>query len=420
MSRVASPLVVKIGFYTSTKANTAKNKAHVNYIATRPGAVKEVEPLYEDFIDPGTAVGHIKYAQERPGSHGLFGPTEETHLDDIKKELGKHQGVVWRLIVSLREEDAKRLDMTTRRQWEQKLRAALPDVADKMGIPLSNLRWCAAFHKEPGHPHVHVMLWEKEPKRTRGKLSHAERKDVRRTLAKEIYAEERLHLSREKTAERDLVREMVKEDVDKILSLRQDLQQHREDVVLELKMTGQGGKEIAPGAPTALARELQLRLDALAQQMPTRGRIVFKFMPEEVKQKVMDMADWVLQQPGVKQHVRNYLQAHEGLARIHVLHPDKRKEAQKSAYEDLQKRVSQVLLKAAADIDRGRNQEQEESLQVVHDPVHTISASVSVSQFVFGSIFRTIQRERDKAEAKAAWKQRKNGRKRKRSKERGI
>ncbi|MCE0553156.1 relaxase MobL [Bacillus thuringiensis] len=40
-----------------------------------------------------------------------------------------------------------------------------------MGITESNLKWIAAFHEEKGHPHVHLMMWEKETKRERGALS---------------------------------------------------------------------------------------------------------------------------------------------------------------------------------------------------------------------------------------------------------
>ncbi len=416
MSKFASPLVVKIGFYTPSKTNVARNKAHVDYIATRPGVVKELEPAVEEMIDPSTAVGHIKYAHERPGSHGLFGPDKEMSLDEIKKELGNHKGMVWRMIVSLREEDACRLDMTSRRQWEQKMRASIPDVADKMGIPLSNLRWCAAFHNEPGHPHVHVMIWEKEPKRTRGKLSQAERKDVRRVFAKEIYAEERMQLNREKTAERDLIREMIKHDIEEVVHLREVLAEQRKEVRLELKMAGQGGRGIAPVVPVNLARELVDRLRGLALLMPEKGRIALKYMPEQVKEAVASLSDWLLSQPGVKIHVQKYLQAHERLTQMHVLSPEKIDQAKTKAYEDLQKRVSQILLRAAADINR-------EEWKEVKELQERQIERVSVAQSVFSNVFFAIQSEKEKAEAKSAWRHRKEGekkRKKQRSSERGL
>lgn len=411
MSRFASPLVVKISFYSSSKANTAKNKAHIDYIATRPGVVKELEPAIDEMIDPNTAVGHIKYAHERPGSHGLFGPQEETNLEDIKHELGSHRGMVWRMIVSLKEEDACRLDMTSRRQWEQKMRAAIPDVADKMGIPFSNVKWCAAFHNEPGHPHVHVMIWEKEPKRVRGVLSKAERKDVRRAFAKEIYAEERIQLNREKTAERDLIRELLKRDIDEVISLRDDLANYRKEVTLDLKIAGQSSTGISPVAPTALAKELLNRLVDLAQQLPQKGRIALKYMPEEVKQAVAAHAEWLLSQPGVKIHVRNFLKAHEALTKMHVLNPSQIKQAEVRAYEDLKNRVAQILLRSSKQLQLKEDLREWENGK---------QASPVFAQTVFSQVFSSIQSEKEKAEAKSAWKQRKEGEKKKTKKrERG-
>lgn len=409
MSRFASPLVVKIGFYTPSKVNTAKNKAHVNYIATRPGAVKELELPID--VDPSTATGHVKYAHERPGSHGLFGQEEAVDLEVVKQELGSHRGIVWRMIVSLREDDANRLDMTTRREWEQKMRATIPDVAEKMGIPFSNVKWCAAFHNEPGHPHVHVMIWEKEPKRERGVLSKAERKDVRRAFAKEIYAEERIQLNREKTAERDLIRELLKRDIDEVISLRDDLADYRKEVTLDLKIAGQSSTGISPVAPTVLAKELLNRLVDLAHQLPKKGRIALKYMPEDVKQAVAAHAEWLLSQPGVKIHVRNFLKAHEALTKMHVLNPNQIKQAELRAYEDLKNRVAQILL---------RSSQQLQTKEDFREWDNAKQASPVFAQTVFSQVFSSIQSEKEKAEAKGAWKQRKEGEKKKTKKrERG-
>ncbi|MGG4456896.1 MobP3 family relaxase [Brevibacillus porteri] len=414
MRNFASPLVVKMRFYSPSKTNKSKNKAHIDYIATRPGVVKEVEPAIDDMIEPDTAIGHVKYAHERPGSHGLFGPNEDTNIMDVKKELGGHNGIVWRMIVSLREDDACRLDMTSRRQWEQKMRASIPDVADKMGIPLSNLRWCAAFHNEPGHPHVHLMIWEKEPKRERGKLSPAERKDVRRMFAKEIYAEERLQLNREKTAERDLIQELIKSDIEQVVNLREDLIEQRTEVNLELRMAGLGRRGIAPVVPVKLGRELLNELKELALIMPAKGRIALKFMPEEVKGPVTALSDWLLSQPGVKIHVQRYLKAHEQLTKMHVLSPEKIEQAKANAYDDLKNRVSQVLLRAASEV--------KESVIYEHFGDVNRNTPNAFTQAVFSNVFFAIQSEKDKTEAKSISRLRKEGEKKRKKvhRERGI
>ena len=250
-----------MSFYTPGARNRQKNAAHIGYIGKRTGvdlgieledaekAVFEADREKGDTNTPGTAAGHVKYAHERPGSHGLFGAAEERpDLAAIQKELQEHRGVVWRSILSLKEEDAKLLDFHTRKSWETALRAAVPEAAAKMGIGESNLRWVAAFHQEKGHPHVHLVMWEKNPKRTKGKLSDGERKDMRNVFMRQIYAEERTRLAQEKTAMRDLIRDLSKDDTDKAIALIADVRQVWREVVQDLQATGAGKTGIAPKA----------------------------------------------------------------------------------------------------------------------------------------------------------------------------
>ncbi|EEM37869.1 Hypothetical conjugation protein [Bacillus thuringiensis serovar sotto str. T04001] len=62
------------------------------------------------------------------------------------------------------------------------------------------MKWIAAFHEEKGHPHVHLMMWEKETKRERGALSKGEHRDVKNVFMNEIYREERQELNLIKTS----------------------------------------------------------------------------------------------------------------------------------------------------------------------------------------------------------------------------
>ncbi|WP_019123868.1 MobP3 family relaxase [Brevibacillus massiliensis] len=407
-----SPLVVKLGFYKPSKTNSQKNAAHIDYI-TRSGAIAKENEYSQEWEHRdellGTAAGHAKYAAERPGSHGLFSENGPVSKDAIKNELKRHQGVVWRMIVSLNGEDAITLNMGNRKAWEEKVRASMADVAKSMSIPITNLRWAAAFHRNTDNPHVHIMLWEKKPNRTKGKLSRKEMMDTRRAFARELYGERRMQLSRLKTVERDLIRDLVKDDVSALVKLRKELAKEREQVKLELKLAGQERRGISPTVPKTMVNDLFDKLQTLANQMPKSGRVALKFMPEEVKQTVLGMADWVLKQPGLKIPLRKYLHAHEELTKIHVLQPAKVEEAKARAYEDLQKRVSQVLLKAAVELNH--------DLKNVEIRKHNqIEFTTSISQSVLSSIFHTLQIEQQKAEAQSEWQKQMDSRK-KRKKE---
>lgn len=96
------------------------------------------------------------------GQDGIEDPRE------VQEEISQVQSFVRRGIVSLKGDDAKNLGYLEKEQWQDMLRKRFPDMAAEMGIPITNLRWIADVHMEKGHPHAHIMLWEKEPKKTIG------------------------------------------------------------------------------------------------------------------------------------------------------------------------------------------------------------------------------------------------------------
>lgn len=114
------------------------------------------------YIKSGGAGGYIKYIATRPrverhGEHGLFS-SHPVSLDTSLKEIEEHPGNVWTFIWSLRREDAARLGYDHADSWRKLIRAHQVEIAEAMKIPPDQLRWCAAFHDEGGHPHVHAMV----------------------------------------------------------------------------------------------------------------------------------------------------------------------------------------------------------------------------------------------------------------------
>ncbi|KKC28500.1 MobP3 family relaxase [Caldanaerobacter subterraneus] len=418
---MTAPFVMKASFYLPTLKNQAKNVAHLLYIGTRSGVDKgeldELEELnagnryaekilseYEsldDFIDnfeidtAGTPAGHVKYMDERPGSHGLFSFDENVSLKETMKELSKHSGIVWRFILSLKEEDAVKLGYTTRESWEKALRATISEAAAKMGISESNLRWVAAFHQAKGHPHVHVVIWEKTPQRHWGKLSEGERKDIRKIFLNEIYANERLALTAEKSAVRDLIRDTAKRDISEVL---------KEVKKARIEIKALNGEK--PGLPPTLDQQtrekLLEKLKELSKIMPQKGRIAFAYMPSEVKEKAEEIADWLLKQPGFSQSVERYKNLAKELASHYTSKPEVLEKAADKAYEDIQKRTAQIVLKGAAAL-------QEEK---------TVDTA-RLTNSVWRSAWRALERERLRAEAESTIAVQKEIEKKRRIAERG-
>lgn len=313
MTGSQAPFVMKVRFYAPDGKNRDRNAAHVAYIAR--GANRSEREDDEAAI-------HAKYMGERPGSAGLFGSNGGENIKDVRRELREYDGVVWRFILSLREDDAQRMGFKTKDAWEQAVRGSVTEAAEAMGVAADNLRWVAAFHNTKGHPHVHLMIWENTPQRIRGKVSNKRLKGVRRAFVREFYDEERRMLLAERTALRDSAREAA----------------------VAILATGRGRTE------RPYIEELERRLVRLNRLMPGRGRVNLAFMPPETKAAARDIAAWLLEQDDLRGLKEQYLERSRGLARHHTLNGGKIKEAEERALDDLRDRVAQVVLRTAAQL----------------------------------------------------------------------
>lgn len=167
-------------------------KTYADYIATRPRA-------------------------ERFGSHGLF--TDDGVAVDLKKvsdELNAHTGNVWTAIVSLRREDAERLGYDNGSRWRDMLRSQAQTLSENLRIPMSNLRWFAAFHNESYHPHVHVIVYSTDP--TEGYLSEKGLMALRSSFAKDIFAQDLLCEYKKQTKHRDALKVQSREVLAKLIA----------------------------------------------------------------------------------------------------------------------------------------------------------------------------------------------------------
>ena len=155
-------------------------KTYADYIATRPRA-------------------------ERFGSHGLF--TDDGVAVDLQKvsdELNAHTGNVWTAIVSLRREDAERLGYDNGSRWRDMLRSQTQTLSENLRIPMSNLRWFAAFHNESHHPHIHLIAYSINP--NEGYLSEKGVMALRSAFAKDIFAQDLLCEYKKQTEHRDALK----------------------------------------------------------------------------------------------------------------------------------------------------------------------------------------------------------------------
>ena len=183
---------------------------YAEYIATREGV--ELIEAPHPFHDGG---GYLEYMAQRPRSHGLFSADGPADLEKTMEEINGHTGPVWTFIYSLKREDAHRLGYENSESWRRLLLAHQTELATAMKIPPSSFRWCAAFHDEKHHPHIHMMVWSADPKQ--GYLTEKGIEKMRSQLSNEIFRDELLSLYQQKNLSYSQVRDAAMDAMGRLI-----------------------------------------------------------------------------------------------------------------------------------------------------------------------------------------------------------
>ena len=258
-------LILKAPYYKpGHRTESGKSRGgYAEYIATREG----VEILRG---------GMLGYIGERQGSNGLFSDEgEKINLSAISREIDEHPGNVWGIIISLKREDAERLGYNSAEQWMNLLRSHRNDIAKEMHILPSNLRWYAAYHNKEKNPHVHVMVWSKEPREPF--LSREGIHNLKQTFATDIFRQELTSIYKKQTGVRDDLKEKYKNIIAK--------------VVAEIK---NGDHAVSP--------ELVMKMQLLSEKLEKhKGKKVYGYLPKETKALVNEIVKMLGNDPQLSQ-----------------------------------------------------------------------------------------------------------------------
>lgn len=237
---------------------------------TKYTATTFIDKAIEENVDRiGKKENYIGYIAMRPrveksGAHGLFSFSDEhINLSKVAKEVGNHDGVVWTTVISLKREDATKLGYDNLPAWKTLLRAKSQDLANAMGIPITDMNWYAAFHNESGHPHVHLVSFStgKKPYMTRQGLEN-----LKAAYAHEIFKNDLYEIYEKQTEYRDELRAESKEKIAEIIRGINCKKYENETFELMLK---------------TLAEKLQKH----------KGKKVYGYLPKEIKNLVNGVID---------------------------------------------------------------------------------------------------------------------------------
>ena len=253
---------------------------YAEYIATRDG-VEMIEPA---------ASGYLEYMAERPRSHGLFSADRVANLEQTMEEINAHAGPVWTFVYSLKREDAARLGYENGESWRRLLLAHQTELATAMKIPPNNFRWCAAFHDEKHHPHIHMMAWSNDPKQ--GYLTERGIEQMRSQLSNDIFQDEMLSLYQQKDISYQEVRDTATEAMGQLIR--------------EMK----SGLCDSP----VIAEQMEM-LSAMLSEV--KGKKVYGYLKKPVKAQVDSIVDELAKLPEVEECYEHWNRLRDELERYY-------------------------------------------------------------------------------------------------------
>ena len=258
---------------------------YAEYIATREGVelIKAPSPSHD-------GSRYLEYMAERPRSHGLFSADGPADLEETVEEINGHDGPVWTFIWSLKREDAARLGYETGESWRKLLLAHQTELATAMKIPISSFRWCAAFHDEKHHPHIHMMVWSAYPKQ--GYLTEKGIEKMRSQLSNEIFQDKLLSLYQKKDLSYQQMRDAAMEAMGRLI---REMETNLYD-----------------------SPEIGRRMEMLAGSLgDVRGKKVYGYLPKPVKTQVDAVVDELSKIPEVAKCYEHWSQLRDELERYY-------------------------------------------------------------------------------------------------------
>lgn len=337
-------------FEHPNRAKTKNNNMyHLIYIGTREGVALNDD--IKEFQNKSSNDEYMKYISDRPRSHGLFGKNKNIDLKQACDYMKNYNGYVYRGIISLKETDAVNLGYDNKDKWEMLIRNKMLYMSQKLNIPYSQLDWVGAFHRESGHPHVHLMMWDKNNNiRSKGAIPLKNINEIRKELTNEIFSEERSKLLLEKNSLRELLVEGSKSISTGDFLNMGELEEKFKDIDVELmsEIEEINQYEIGNKIRNKMIEEIKEMIESL--EVPREGRLQYKLMPLEVKNQIDLITDNILSSPTYTAYFEKYIDTVKNLSEFYTNKDEDVEEAVSNAKEDIFKRIGNSILNVKKDM----------------------------------------------------------------------
>lgn len=268
-----------------------------------------------DYIKGREGVDYLPLNEDSPtkleesSKNGLFGHYMVGSVKEVRetiKTYADRKQPIFRGLLSISEEDAAELGYLKKENWKNLLDAKMPDIAKEFGIELPNLRWVAAFHYEKGHPHVHYMLWDATERIQKAFVTVRQQNKCREIFSKEILKGERRIMAQEKTLRRYLLLGgNIKDPDDETKKIH--LNGYANDILNQFRINPVN-YHIMGHVSNKDISEIAKMIAVVCLDFPKEGRMDYGSLKDkELKEKINQIVDKILDIPAVKKEKEEYL-----------------------------------------------------------------------------------------------------------------
>ncbi len=253
------------------KSTPNKNAEHIRYIGTRPGVMKN-----------------------EGQKHGLFGNIYDKNTLDVNHKIkdvmelvrqkSNEKKNIFRAVISFSPENAalKVGEPVTKEAWQELVKQNIEIIAKGNNIKMSNLRWVAAAHDTPNHPHVHIVFWDDSQEIQKNYVNENIPNRIREKLIKNIYEDELREFYENKSQMdirmKDVTSQMTQEFEAYMSGLTSD----------EYAQLISEGFNIEENPDKHMCKFLAKRLFDIRMEVP-RGSLKFEYLKPEVKDKLIQL-----------------------------------------------------------------------------------------------------------------------------------
>lgn len=316
----------------------------MEYIATREGVEFGSLNLNKEFEAMSNETEfnqelYLVYIATRKGvaideqQHGLFGRLSDMEdTGDIKdlsltkgyvENLAHNKTTIYNAIISLSEDDAIEKELTSRSDWSDLVNNHIYNIARTMGIPPRTLEWVGAVHMEKGHPHVHIMYWDKEQKIGVNFIKPELANDIRKSITKDLYKDDfRAIMNQKDLLHNQLIDKIYINKNSVLKNVKHEFNNMSPSQVYKLS---QNKKTICHILNRRIASrgvaELTDKLLSLSEQIKVdfpKGALKYQYLPEHLKKAIDEITKKTIHNnPDIAKEFNSYIDTAKSQAAIY-------------------------------------------------------------------------------------------------------